>query len=113
MIKVFTAFTEEADFADIALEEINEQIKPDTNLRSNSLGIVHWHPDFLTSDVLKAVADELPFPVLGCASCGVAASGHPLCLCFIFRFCSRLAATGFWSHSKKRRGAYPYSEAAA
>jgi hypothetical protein len=57
-MKIVTAFTEEADLPD----EATAQIRPNENLLSHSLGIVHCHPDFFWGDTLKEIAGAFGFP---------------------------------------------------
>jgi hypothetical protein len=71
MMKIVTAFTEEADLADEAIAQLKAQIKPGENLLSHSLGIVHCHPDFFQGDTLKEIAGAFDFPLVGCASSGM------------------------------------------
>jgi hypothetical protein len=70
-MKVFTAFTDEADLADEAIAQLTAQIKPDENLSSCSLGIVHCHPDFFEGGTLKEIARAFNFPLVGCVSSGM------------------------------------------
>ena len=67
-MKIVTAFTEEADLADEAIAQLTAQIKPEENLLSHSLGIVHCHPDFFEGDTLKEITGAFNFPLVGCVS---------------------------------------------
>jgi hypothetical protein len=64
MIKTFTLFTAEIDEPDIAVKEINEQLK-NNQLLKNSIGIIACHADSISSGVVKAVCESLPFTVVG------------------------------------------------
>lgn len=70
-MKIVTAFTDEADLADEAIARLMARIKPDKNLLSRSLGIVHCHPDFFEGEVLKEIAQAFDFPLVGCVSGGI------------------------------------------
>jgi hypothetical protein len=75
MIKTMTAFTDEVDDVDIALEEILGQLDLD-GLLAESVGIVNCNRDFIETDVLSALSERLPFPIVGATSnaCGVKGS---------------------------------------
>jgi hypothetical protein len=75
MIKVFTAFTEEADDADFAVSEIMEQLDLD-GLLAESVGIVHCHIDFIDGGVVAALGERLPFDIVGCSTMSVSSSGQ-------------------------------------
>jgi hypothetical protein len=81
MIKMITAFTSEADIADIAIAEILEQIDIST-LKKNSAGIVQCHAEFIKTGVLEAVCKALPFETVGisCSYTAVNGSIGPLTL---------------------------------
>jgi hypothetical protein len=68
MLKVLTAFTEEIDVVDLAVQEILEQLDLDKNQLGNSLGIIHCFSDFVDSGVVKALSAKLPFDTLGCTT---------------------------------------------
>lgn len=68
MIKTFVASTVEVDDISIAVEEILSQIKPETNLLENSVGIISCHYEFVESGVVEAVCDALPFDIAGTIS---------------------------------------------
>lgn len=75
MLKVYTAFTEEIDDAELAVKEILEQIKPNENLLKNSVGIMNFYSEFAESGTAKAICDALPFEVLGCSALACGTSG--------------------------------------
>jgi hypothetical protein len=66
-ITLCSAFTEEIDEADVALQEILAQLKPQS-LKAHSLGILYCYADFVESGVAEYVARELPFDVIGMSS---------------------------------------------
>jgi hypothetical protein len=66
-ISLQTAFTEEIDEPDVALEEILNQLNLE-DLKANSLGILYCYADFIESGVTEHVARELPFDVIGMTS---------------------------------------------
>ncbi|MDR2741750.1 MAG: FIST C-terminal domain-containing protein [Treponema sp.] len=68
MIKVISGVTEEIDDVEDAAAELREQIRPEVNLRSNSLGILHCPPDFFSGEVPQRLHGAFGFPVVGCAS---------------------------------------------
>ncbi|MDR3147843.1 MAG: FIST C-terminal domain-containing protein [Treponema sp.] len=68
MLKVLTAFTEEIDAVDRAVQEIVEQLDLDKNRLTNSLGIIHCFSDFVDSGVVRALAQKLPFDTVGCTT---------------------------------------------
>lgn len=72
MIIFRTAYTLEIDEADIAVAEILGQLDLDATLRTHSVGIIACHADFLSSGVVKAVCDSLPFDVVGTTTLGAA-----------------------------------------
>jgi hypothetical protein len=62
-----TAFTEEVDEPDVALEELLGQLDLE-ELKANSLGVLYCYTDFIESDVVEYLARELPFDVIGMSS---------------------------------------------
>jgi hypothetical protein len=81
MIKMITAFTSEADIADIAIAEILEQIDI-SKLKKNTVAIVQCHSEFIKTGVLTAVCKALPFETVGisCSYTSVNGSTGPLAL---------------------------------
>jgi hypothetical protein len=71
MIKMLTAFTEEIDEIEAAVEEILEQLDIEKRLLTNSVGIVHCCGDFPENGVIKALYDSLPFEIAGMTSTSV------------------------------------------
>ncbi|GHU62567.1 hypothetical protein AGMMS49983_04260 [Clostridia bacterium] len=65
MIKTLTAYTEEVDDIDVAIEEILSQLDLEANKKKNSIGIVACHYEFIFSGVVKAISERLSFDVIG------------------------------------------------
>ena len=76
MIKLYTAFTTEIDDVEAAVREIREQLKPDENALKNTIGIVHFYPEFVETGVCQALMDALPFELVGCVSSYLSAGGE-------------------------------------
>ena len=68
MMKLYTAFTKEIDDPEAAVREITEQLKPAENALKNTIGIVHFYHECIETGVYQAVADSLPFKLVGCVS---------------------------------------------
>ena len=64
MIKSFVISISEIDDAELALEELSEQLAAQTLLK-NSIGIVSVNDEYLNSGVYEAVAKAAPFPIMG------------------------------------------------
>jgi hypothetical protein len=77
------AFTEEIDDVEAAVAEISEQLSK-KSLHKNSIGLISCLADFLESGVVAALAQSLPFEIVGQTSIACAAPGSPgqqqLCL---------------------------------
>lgn len=65
MLKVLTAYTTEIDEVDVAVEEILGQLDLDHNMGTQSVGIVSCYTEYLQSGVVRALAERLPFDILG------------------------------------------------
>lgn len=65
MIKTITALTHEIDEPELAVNEIIEQIDPDTSLLSDSVGIITCYSEYVSEGIVKELCGKLPFPVLG------------------------------------------------
>lgn len=72
MISMRTACTVEIDEPDAALSDILQQLDREKELLRHSVGLLTCHPDFLSSGVVKAVCDNLPFDVVGTTTFGAA-----------------------------------------
>lgn len=70
MIDMLTAVTFEMDDAATAVAEIAAQLELTTKLRKNAVGIISCYPEFLETEVAKAICGSLPFDVLGCTTMG-------------------------------------------
>lgn len=75
MIKMLTAFTEEIDEVEVAVEEILGQLNIEDNLLTNSVGIIHCCGDFPENGVVKALYDSLPFELAGMTSISMGGPG--------------------------------------
>jgi len=64
MIQMTTAYTEEVDEVEDALNEIMGQIDLGA-MKKNTVGIVTCHFDFLDSGFLDALCQKLPFDIIG------------------------------------------------
>jgi hypothetical protein len=67
MIKMYTARTSEIDEISEAISEIKSQIDFSA-LKKNSGGIIFCHIDFVSSGVVAALCEELPFSIIGMTS---------------------------------------------
>ena len=65
MLKCTSICTSEVDSPEIALSELKEQLGKKLTLLENSVGIIMCHPEFITTGVLKAVCENLPFDTAG------------------------------------------------
>lgn len=65
MIKSYNASTLEVDYIDVALEDIFSQIDIENDLLTNSVGLLLCHADFISSGVVEALCQRLPFDVVG------------------------------------------------
>ena len=74
MIDVFTCFTEEAEDANKAVEDIKRGLDSMV-LAANSVGILHCDSDYVDSGVMRAVCGALPFDVVGCTSFSSSTNG--------------------------------------
>ncbi|MDR1616579.1 MAG: FIST C-terminal domain-containing protein [Syntrophomonadaceae bacterium] len=75
MIKALTAFTDEIDDVETAVEDILGQIKAEENLLGSSIGIITCYTDYIESGALAAICEALPFPTVGITTLGNAVSG--------------------------------------
>lgn len=76
MIAMLTATTFEIDDAAVAVAEIAAQLDVPNALRRNSVGIMSCYPEFLETDVAKAICDSLPFDVVGCTTMSNGTAGE-------------------------------------
>lgn len=65
MIKTITAYTNEIDDIELALEEINRQLEQAGPLLANSVGMITCFADFVSEGVVKELCGQLAFPVVG------------------------------------------------
>lgn len=76
MIKTITAVTDEVDDIEAAIADILGQLRPEETLLKNSIGIVSCYSEFLTGGLVKALADSLPFHLVGTTTLGNVAMGR-------------------------------------
>lgn len=74
MLKAFTAYTQEIDDVEAAVEEVLGQLELD-KLLPNSLGILTCYSEFADTGVVKALCDALPFDVIGGTTMGGGVAG--------------------------------------
>ena len=65
MLKCASVYTSEADSPEIAVNEIREQLNRKITLLENTAGIVMCNPEFISTGVLRAVCEDLPFDLAG------------------------------------------------
>ncbi|MDR1573604.1 MAG: FIST C-terminal domain-containing protein [Clostridiales Family XIII bacterium] len=75
MIKMFTAHTSEMDFVDDAVAEVLQQLKIKEGIPPHAIGVITCHTEFVQTGVVKALCEQLPFPVVGCTTLGSATGG--------------------------------------
>lgn len=67
MIKSYSLFTSEVDVITQAVEDIQKQLS-EIKLLTNSVGIIFCHYDHISSGITSALAQVLPFPLVGCTT---------------------------------------------
>ena len=75
MVTMLTAFTDEVDEAEFAVQAILEQLDLPTRQLRYAAGLLFCSADFIETGVAKAVCEALPFDVIGCTSLANAAPG--------------------------------------
>jgi hypothetical protein len=65
MIEVLLSHTLEVDEIELALRDVLTQLNLGKRLRKHSMGIIHCTQEFVSSGVVKALCERLPFPVVG------------------------------------------------
>ncbi|MDR2865482.1 MAG: FIST C-terminal domain-containing protein [Spirochaetaceae bacterium] len=75
MIKTLRAFTGEIDDINTAVGDILFQLDLDKNIRKYSVGIISCFPDFISSGVISALAEKLPFPLTGATTLAGSSNG--------------------------------------
>ncbi|AEF83236.1 FIST C-terminal domain-containing protein [Leadbettera azotonutricia] len=74
MIKTIILQTAEADDPETAVSGILAQLQK-SELKRNSVGLISCFADFITSGVVAALAEKLPFPIAGTTTLAAAATG--------------------------------------
>lgn len=75
MLTMFSAFTNEIDDTNVAVEEITAQLK-DKKLLKNTIGIIACYFEFVENGTIDALSQTLPFDLIGCAVQGSAVNGN-------------------------------------
>lgn len=75
MLKCLSVYTHEIDDPQVALEEIQTQLKEKITLLEHSVGIVMCNPEYILSGVLKHVCENLPFDTVGVTTSSQAVNG--------------------------------------
>lgn len=65
MIKTINAFTHELDEPEVAVKDILDQISPETNLLSNSVGIITCFSEYIEEGIVEELSDKLGIPTVG------------------------------------------------
>lgn len=76
MIKTLTAYTEEIDDVQAAVDAVLEQLDLENNLCKNAAGIMTCYAEFIESGVVEALCERLPFAVVGCTTFGNSVHGN-------------------------------------
>jgi len=76
MLKCASIFTYEIDDQDLALDELNAQIKEKIELKANTVGIIMCHPEFIRSGMVQFISESFPFDVLGVTTAAQAVNGE-------------------------------------
>jgi hypothetical protein len=74
MIRTLRALTVEIDDTKAALDDITSQLDLD-HLGKHSVGIITCFPDFISSGVIAALAEKLPFPLAGATTLAGSTNG--------------------------------------
>jgi len=75
MIHTLTAYTAEIDDIDAALRDIQGQLDLDNNLLTHAVGLVSCLPAFVETGVIEALAQALPFEVVGSTTIATTVKG--------------------------------------
>jgi hypothetical protein len=75
MIKMFTAYTEEIDDVDAAVEEILNKLDLDNQILKHSIGLIHCYQEFLESGIVRELASKLPFDLAGITTVSLSVLG--------------------------------------
>ncbi|GHV91135.1 hypothetical protein AGMMS50268_16380 [Spirochaetia bacterium] len=74
MIETIILQTAEADDPETAVSDVLAQLKK-SQLREHSVGLISCFADFISSGVVAALAEKLPFPIAGATTLAAAATG--------------------------------------
>ncbi len=75
-MEMYVAHTFEIDDAESAVEEILESLPLDSIQSKNAVGIINTHVDAISSGVIDALADALPFDFIGMTAFATCANGE-------------------------------------
>lgn len=75
MIKMYTAFTDEVDDAEDAIDDILSQINLDT-LQTNSVGLIYSSHEAVNTGVISSICKMLPFETVGCTTLAGGTNGR-------------------------------------
>ncbi len=75
MIRMLTAFTDEVDEREFAVQSILEQLNCEKSMLRNSVAMLFCHPECIDTGVMKAVCDALPCDVVGCTTLASGTAG--------------------------------------
>jgi hypothetical protein len=75
MIAMLTAFTEEIDDTQAGVSAILQQLDLEYKQLKNSLALVHCSTEVIESDLVKALAEKLPFDMIGCTTVSLSTPG--------------------------------------
>jgi len=76
MLKCASVYTYEVDNKTAALNEIKTQLDDKIKLKSNTVGIVMCHPEFIHSGMVQHISQNLPFDVVGVTTAAQAVNGE-------------------------------------
>jgi hypothetical protein len=65
MVEMITVHTEEIDDIETAAAELVAQIEAGKGLRKHSIGLISCFADFVSSGLIKELAEKLPFEIVG------------------------------------------------
>jgi len=74
LIKTLVAHTREIDNLEMAVKEILEQVDPQNNFCTNTVGIINCHCEFVYSGAVEAICKALPFDIVGIVTTAQAAN---------------------------------------
>ncbi|MCL2579983.1 MAG: FIST C-terminal domain-containing protein [Oscillospiraceae bacterium] len=76
MIRSFSAFTEEIDDAELAVQEILDQLELEGKLLDSTVGILTCYSEFIDTGVTAVLRERLPFEIVGVTTNANGANGQ-------------------------------------